>query len=1055
MTNFIPSVELYANTFNYGNQYGSYKAGNIAPLAGGGWVVVWTSESSATVAPIRMQRFDSHGEKLGTETLVSTSAGQDTIPGVAVLNDGTYVVTWTSILVSGVGGDGSGNGVYMQHFDAAGAKIGIETRVNTTTAANQDASGISALSDGGYIITWDSQQDGSEYGVYGQRYNAGGALVGSEFHISTTTANFQDTSSTLVLADGSLVVFWQSAAQDYGTGYGVYMQRFTSAGVATGGETRVNTTITNHQYLPKAALLTGGDFIVTWASNLQDTSNYGVYTQRYNAAGVAQGGEVQINTTTAGNQIVPVIAALHDGGYVIAWESFGQDGSNPASYGIYMQRYDSVGAKVGVETRVSTTTAGNQELPAITVLNSGNFVITWQSGGNIIERIFYQDAVINDTAGAHSITADGDFATTINGLDGNDTLSTGPGYAADTLNGGDGNDVLNVAGGDFVNGGNGDDIIHIGHLNGQNIVASGGAGYDIFDAGPSDFAAYWIFADSTGIEEYRGGAFEDTVDFSLVTNTAVLISGANGNDSLKGGALADTLGGDAGNDTLSGLAGNDTLNGGTGDDSLDGGIGADSLSGGAGNDTYIVDNAGDVVNELLNEGTDTVITGLIWSLAGKQIENLTLTGAANLNLTGNEFNNVLTGNTGTNILDGGAGADTLNGGQGNDTYIVENAGDLVTEVLNEGADTVKTNLANYTLTANVENLILTGAAAINGTGNDLANILTGNGAANSLTGAAGDDQLDGGAGADTMLGGLGNDTYSVENVGDIVTELADQGTTDTVKTNLLAYTLGANVENLTITGAGNANGTGNGLANFMIGNGANNSLIGGAGDDTLSGGAGDDLLNGGTGGDRLIGGLGNDTYQLGSLDTIIEQADAGIDTVLSSLASYTLGATLENVTLIGAAALSANGNSLANIMTGNTLANLLQGGNGNDTINGMQGNDTLNGGAGADSLTGGTGDDVFLFRSAGDSPSATRDTITDMGATDKIDLRQIDADNVTTGDQAFHQVVAFTHHAAEMVLSYSPANNRTALAVDINGDAVADMVVLITGNHTDPTGWLL
>ena len=268
-----------------------------------------------------------------------------------------------------------------------------------------------------------------------------------------------------------------------------------------------------------------------------------------------------------------------------------------------------------------------------------------------------------------------------------------------------------------------------------------------------------------------------------------------------------------------------------------------------------------------------------------------------------------------------------------------------------------------------------GAAFVLHGGNDW---LHGGSGDDMLSGLGGDDQLDGRAGADTMVGGAGNDTYSVDNWGDVVTELTDGGN-DTVKTNLGGYVLGANVENLILTGSAAINGTGNGLDNLIVGNGGNNVLTGGKGNDTLSGGKGDDMLVSGTGADRMIGGDGNDTYQYGTDDTIVEGANAGIDTVMSSVASYHLGATLENVTLVGAA-LNADGNGLDNVMTGNALNNTLRGGNGADTLMGLAGNDTLDGGAGSDNMAGGKGDDVYSVDATGDvvvelSNEGARDTV--------------------------------------------------------------------------------
>ncbi|WP_460844494.1 calcium-binding protein, partial [Noviherbaspirillum agri] len=303
---------------------------------------------------------------------------------------------------------------------------------------------------------------------------------------------------------------------------------------------------------------------------------------------------------------------------------------------------------------------------------------------------------------------------------------------------------------------------------------------------------------------------------------------------------------------------------------------------------------GDIVTEAASAGTDTVQSSISYTLTAN-VENLTLTGTEDLSGTGNTLNNVITGNSGNNIINAGAGADTVNAGAGNDVVI-------------------------------------------GGDGNDTLNGEAGD---DQLFGDAGNDTLNGGLGADMMEGGIGDDTYVVDNVGDVVTEGVNAGI-DTVQSSI-TYTLTDNVENLTLTGSANINGTGNELNNIINGNAGSNildgmagndtingntgndTLIGGDGNDTLNGDAGDDqlfgdagndLLNGGAGADRMQGGEGNDTYVVDNAgDLVVENANEGTDTVQSSI-SYTLTANVENLTLTGSASINGTGNALDNVITG-------------------------------------------------------------------------------------------------------------------------------------------
>lgn len=415
-------------------------------------------------------------------------------------------------------------------------------------------------------------------------------------------------------------------------------------------------------------------------------------------------------------------------------------------------------------------------------------------------------------------------------------------------------------------------------------------------------------------------------------NYADIIDGKGGNDIIYG--LTD-------NDLLIGNIGNDVLYGAEGSDLLIGGEGVDTLLGGVGDDYYQVDNSADVVIEMSGEGHDMVTASVSYTLTAN-VEELQLDDVGNINGTGNELDNIISGNIGNNVLDGGSGADIMIGDAGNDTYIVDNSGDSATEADNSGTDLVLASVS-YSLSNAIENLTLTGTGNTAGTGNALNNVITGN---------SGNNTLDGGAGNDTLGGGLGNDTYYV-NGGDTLVELTGEGT-DTVFSTT-TYTLGANLENLSLQGTGTINGIGNTLNNVLIGNSGKNSLAGGSGNDTLDGGAGIDTLNGGT---------GNDVFIVDTLtDVLVELAGGGTDDVRASL-SYTLGSYLENLVLTGSGNLNGTGNTANNRITGTTGNNILDGGTaGNDTLVGGLGNDTyvINGG---DTITELAGEGTDLVNSS-------------------------------------------------------------------------------------------
>ena len=487
------------------------------------------------------------------------------------------------------------------------------------------------------------------------------------------------------------------------------------------------------------------------------------------------------------------------------------------------------------------------------------------------------------------------------------------------------------------------------------------------------------------------------------------ISGLGGNDQIRGLGGNDRLDGGDGNDKLDGGADNDTLIGGAGNDTLTGGLGADAMTGGAGSDFYYVDNAGDRVIETAGGGDDRVDSTVSFDMRGQDIERLVLVGnlatSPAINAVGNDLDNVIVGSAAANIIKGGGGNDRMSGGGGNDTYYVEQAGDVVIENVGQGNDLVISTIS-YAAPANVERITLLGSAHINAVGNALNNTLTGNAGANILKG---------GLGADRMVGGLGNDTYYVETVGDAVVEAANGGT-DRVYSSISFSVASSHVERVDLTGAAAINAVGNSLDNVLVGNAATNAL------------------NGGLGADRMIGGNGSDVYYVDNVgDVVVEAAGAAAGTADKVMASITvrLAANVENLTLVGGRQINGVGNDLANTIIGNAAPNV---------IVGLGGADVLRGGAGADR---------FDFDAVSDSTYAAYDRIVDLTDADVIDLSTIDARTNVAGDQAFVLVSAFTGESGQMTRTYNATADFTVLAMDVNGDRVADMRILLNGDHSD------
>jgi hypothetical protein len=341
---------------------------------GNTWVVWASNGQDGSFWGVYGQRYNAAGAKVGGEFQINTfTTDVQRDPSVAVDADGDAIVVWISY-----DQDGSNYGVYGQRFNAAGAKVGGEFQVNTTTSNQQRDPSVAVDANGDALVAWSSfGQDGSGWGIFGQRFNSAGAKVGGEFQINTFTTSQQRYPSVAIDVSGNTFIAWQSFSQD-GGGYGIYGQRFNSAGAKVGGEFQINTYTTNGQSFPSVAVDADGDALVVWHSVGQDGSGDGIYGQRFNSAGAKVGGEFQINTYTTGNQRSASVAMDADGDAFVVWNSYNQDGS---AEGVYGQRFNSAGAKVGGEFQINTYATGNQRSASVAVDSDGDAFVVWQSDG--------------------------------------------------------------------------------------------------------------------------------------------------------------------------------------------------------------------------------------------------------------------------------------------------------------------------------------------------------------------------------------------------------------------------------------------------------------------------------------------------------------------------------------------------------------------------------------------------------------------------------------------------------------------------------------------------
>jgi Ca2+-binding RTX toxin-like protein len=992
-------------------------------------------------------------------------------PDADALSGGGHVVVWEAIE------PGSGGfGVYARRFDGSGQALGDDFHVNTTTEAGQAAPSVAGLLGGDFVVTWMSYgQDGAEWGVYARRYDASGAALGGEVRVNSTTALDQIKPRIAGLSDGGYVVTWTSAGQD-GSGGGVYAQRYNASGVPQGGETRVNTTTDGDQGNAHVLGLSGGGYVVVWGSS--DGSGGGVYSRQYDSSGGASGGETLVNTTTANSQFISSLSALPGGGYVVRWDSW-----EPFPVA-YSQSFDAVGIKQGGETLVDPGGVSPEPPIGAVALVGGGYVVVqtpFALSQTLVLPVDYRvlttgadaiaGAAINSLfVGAPQALSTGDNLTGGAGYDQLELLSggtfdlTAPTVLSgfEKLMGSSGNDtfiVSNARLADFtlIDGGLGEDAVRTSeaslNLIGRTLVnvekvatdsptgtnfsvdslfeallIHGGAGFDTLTAttlklrGAFDGTIFLRGIDK--IVDADGTYFARTL--SLAATDAVK---AEGNSGATAYTFTVTRPGDKSFPTTAEWAVTGSgANPATAAD-FQGGVlpsGLVSFAAGETSKTITIQVATDTVVEP-DEGFTVTLSnasnaGLATASALGQITNDDATptlaiaatdavkaegdsGATAFTFTVTRSGDV-SGDTTADWAVTGSGANAANAadfqggvlpsgqvsfavGETSKTVTVNVAADIVFEQ-NEGFTVTLSNVAGAGVTqasasgqiSNDDPETTLAIAAVNGQlaegdfGSAVfsftvtrAGPVTGASAANWAVSGAGPNPANaadfaGGVFASGVVSFAAGDvskTITVSVAGDRASELNEA----------FAVTL-SNATGAGITTASATSIIANDDTAAYAGDEAGNSLIGDVNDNWMDGRGGADSLAGGIGADTLVGGPGDDTLDGGgNVDTAdYSAATDQVSVDLAALAPFNTGVmgsdfwiSIENVTG-GAFADTLAGNGADNLLAGGSGADSLSGGGGKDTLLGGEGDDRLDGGLANDLLDGGPGADTATYAGA-------------------------------------------------------------------------------------------
>ena len=365
----LSGPEFQANTYTTGDQWRPA----VAADSSGNFVLIWQSSynQDGYGKGLFGQRFDAVGGNVGGEFQVNSyTTGDQYEFDLASDGMGNFLVAWTNVIPH------VAVHVVARSFDALGVPAGAEFRVSAFTTSSGFGPKVAADGQGNFIVVW-SAPDASRTGVFGRRFSSTGAPLAGEFQVNTYITEDQVRPLVAASAAGEFVVVWSSYGQD-GAGWGVFGQRFDSTGSPAGGEFQVSNYTTWPQQSASAVAMNGsGDFVVAWESYGQDGSGSGVFARRFDLAGVAQGNEFQVNSYTTGLQQSADVAMGESGEFLVAWDNPDQFDSD-----ILAQHYDSAGIREGSTFRVNSYTTSFQDYPAVSSSPSGTFVVAWGGPGD-------------------------------------------------------------------------------------------------------------------------------------------------------------------------------------------------------------------------------------------------------------------------------------------------------------------------------------------------------------------------------------------------------------------------------------------------------------------------------------------------------------------------------------------------------------------------------------------------------------------------------------------------------------------------------------------------